>query len=74
MLSGRCLEVSGRCVEGLWRVNSERFYGRCPDGFKWVSVGCLVGVWRVSGRCCECVWSVYGMLIECVLLHIEINI
>ena len=70
MVSGRCLEVSGRCVEGLWRVYSERFYGRCPNGVRLVSVGCLVGVWRVSGRCSEGVWRVSGMLLECVLLDI----
>ena len=63
--------MSGRCLEGVWKVS-----GRCVDGVLgfWLSGGwwrvsgeCLAGVWKVSGafECyLDCVWRVSGKCIQ----------
>ena len=49
--------VSGRCLEGVWKIS-----GGCLDGVWKVPGRCLEGAWKVSGRCLEGVLNVSGTL------------
>ena len=79
-MSGGCLSDSGYCLGGydmqaidkhLIRLIFISFFlfsllPRIGQNVAYigVSVGCLEGVWKVSGRCLEAVWKVSGSCLE----------
>ena len=66
-VSGRCLEVSERCLKGAQKVFGVIGYQYVVLEVVWRAFGaCLEYVWRVSGGCLEGVWRVSGECLEAV--------